>query len=242
MRTWSLAPHEVAHRDGPLLLVLGSGSDVPANEEWLAPRERRALSTLRFAKRRHDWRLGRWVAKQALLARCSGQEPALPSLEILAGHDGAPSAFVDGVPFDGSLSLSHRAGWGLAAVAGPDLALGCDLELVEPRSDAFVRDYLTPGEQDALARWPEADRPLGANLAWSGKECALKALRVGLRLDSRAVEIDLDLALTADPMFDGWRPLALEAPGLAILAGGWRSEDDLLLSWIVARPLTPSGG
>jgi 4'-phosphopantetheinyl transferase len=60
--------------------------------------------------------------------------------------------------------------------------------LIELRSDAFVADYFTAEEQPLVAR---ASSPVdGLRLlapVSSGKESALKALREGLRLDTRCV-------------------------------------------------------
>jgi len=36
-------------------------------------------------------------------------------------------------------------------VAARTAAVGCDIEIVEPRSDAFVRDYLTEPERRLVA-------------------------------------------------------------------------------------------
>ena len=69
-------------------------------------------------------------------------------------------------------------------VADPGLSLGCDLELVEPRSGAFVRTWLArgrAGERQAAAAEP--GRPRLANLIWTAKEAAAKARGEGLRLD-----------------------------------------------------------
>ena len=43
-----------------------SEGDVPTTDDWLSPDEVVRLSTMRIAKRRSDWRLGRWTAKNAL--------------------------------------------------------------------------------------------------------------------------------------------------------------------------------
>ena len=51
-----------------------------------------------------------------------------------------------------SLSLSHRAGRALAAVAAAPAVVGCDLEVVEPRSGAFVREWLAAGGAGARGR------------------------------------------------------------------------------------------
>ncbi len=52
-------------------------------------------------------------------------------------------------------------------------------------SDAFVADYFAPEEQTLIAHSSPADRELMLALLWSAKESALKALREGLRLDTR---------------------------------------------------------
>jgi 4'-phosphopantetheinyl transferase len=43
-------------------------ADLPAENQWLSAREMLRLARMRFAKRRTDWRLGRWTAKRALAA------------------------------------------------------------------------------------------------------------------------------------------------------------------------------
>src|SRR5689334_12734251 len=91
-----------------------SQADVPPHDDWLGEGERAVLATLHVAKRRADWRLGRWTAKAALGAWLQ-VEPA--RLQVLAASDGAPEAWLDGVPVGVSVSLSHRAGRALAAVA-----------------------------------------------------------------------------------------------------------------------------
>ena len=239
MQHW-LVPLAPAGRPATSLdLTLVAGPEVPADDSWLSEREREILATFRLPARRSDWRLGRWTARQAFLARARRDDeepsPELSSLAVLAAPDGAPELLRDRSPTAVALSLSHRNGWGFAAIGDGGLALGCDLEWIEPRSEAFVRDYLTPGEQSALARWPTAERSLAANLAWSGKECALKALREGLRRDTRSVEVDLDQARLALSSKEEWNTLSLTASGLAPLGGGWRREGDLLLSWVAAR-------
>ena len=122
--------------------LTASAADVPADDGWLGPDERRVLSALRLEKRRADWRLGRWAAKHAVAA-ASGADHR--RIEVLAAADGAPHAWLDGTRLELSLSLSHRAGRALAVVAAAPAIVGCDLELVEPRSGAFVREWLAPG-------------------------------------------------------------------------------------------------
>ena len=89
-------------------------------------------------------------------------------------------------------------------VAKSGVEIGCDLEMVEPRSDAFVADYFTIEEQALVARASAEDRPRLLALLWSAKESALKALHEGLRLDTRSVIVN-----PFDGSFDlnGWSPL-----------------------------------
>ncbi len=209
------------------LIVEESG--IPRDDSWLTPAERLHLATLRFAPRRASWRLGRWAAKRAVSAFLGG--PALESLEIRAAPDGAPEAFVDGEPAPAVLSLTHRDALAACAVAPPGVALGCDLERVEPRSEAFVRDYFTNAER----AWVESsqDPTLAANLIWSAKESALKALREGLRLDTRSVEVRLP---AGDPA-EGWNPLEVRYPAAGrIFHGWWRREGDCVLTLAADPP------
>ena len=129
-----------------------SESDVPAEEQWLCPRERLCLSGLRFAKRRTDWRLGRWTAKLAV-AFCLDlptDTSSLAKLQIRAAASGAPEAFLHNERAAVTISLSHRSGIAMCVVADAPAALGCDLELIEPRSASFVTDYFTLSEQELI--------------------------------------------------------------------------------------------
>src|SRR5436305_121242 len=178
-------PHRRAVKAVPAGWLTVDASEVPENDGWLTPAERVRLATLELPWRRADWRLGRWAAKHAVAAFLGA---SFEAVEIRPAADGAPEALLGGDPAPVSLSFSHRAGRAACAVAPAGTALGCDLELVEPRSAAFVRDYLTPAEQALVEAAPEMDHPFLVNLIWSAKESALKALRTGLRLDTRSVE------------------------------------------------------
>ena len=170
-----------------------SEADLPAGNDWLSASEVERLNAMRFPKRRADWRLGRWTAKRAVSAYLNmlGDHQALPNIEIRPAASGAPEAFIADRPASAAISLSHCNGNALCAVAPFGTALGCDLELVEPRSDAFVADYFTAEEQELVAQASAADRSFFSTLLWSAKESALKALHEGLRLDTRSVTVSL---------------------------------------------------
>jgi 4'-phosphopantetheinyl transferase len=209
-------------------------ADVPLGNDWMGASERRCLEDLRFPKRRADWRLGRWTAKRALAGywRFPAHPDALAAIEIRPAPSGAPEVFVSNEPASVTISLSHRAGRAACAVAQPNAALGCDLEINEQRSEAFLADYFTIGEQALVARAAAADRPRLVTLFWSGKESALKALRTGLRLDTRSVAV---VCVNMPQGRDTWRPLHVRCDDGAVFYGWWR-ETGSLLRTLVAAP------
>jgi 4'-phosphopantetheinyl transferase len=224
-------------------------AEVPAGDAWLGARERAVLDGLRIAPRRASWRLGRWAAKRALSAWLEVGEGAADSdaaIELLAAADRAPEAWVEGQRCELSISISHRSGRAVAVVAGAGTAIGCDLELIEPRSDAFVREWLSTPEQDAVARVAPGERPLATNLVWTAKEAAAKVRRAGLRLDVRGARVDLGSAElpadlgTADLPVDGdWRPLhVVWSDGHPVTGGWWRAAD----GWVVSVAGEPGVG
>ena len=92
---------------------------------------------------------------------------ALRSVVVRNAFDGAPEASVDGQPFPGVIAMTDRADWAVCAVSSNAMRVGCDLELVEPRSERFVADYFTPAEQQAVAGSDDAD--VLANAIWSAR-------------------------------------------------------------------------
>ncbi len=216
--------------------------EVPSDPAWLAPAERERASSLRFTKRRNDYLLGRFAAKCAV-ARALGLGLDLQDLgriEIRNRMDGpergAPEVFVDGTPAPLDISLSDRSGWAVCMLSPAGVRAGCDLELVEERSAAFVADYLTSDEQD-FVHAARSDRECWsrANLIWSAKESVLKVLRTGLRRDTRSVEIEV--LGSAGP--EGWHALRAQALGEGEFVGWWRRFGDFLLTVASDTPAAP---
>jgi 4'-phosphopantetheinyl transferase len=207
-------------------------ADVPPNDGWLSEREAACLARMKFAKRRVDWRLGRWTAKCAVSEYLNLQcDPA--TLEIRAAPSGAPEVFMGSQPAEVAISLSHRSGRAVCAVAPGGTALGCDLELVEPRSSAFAADYFTAGEQLLVAQAAQGARDGLLALLWSGKESALKALGEGLRLDTRSVSVSLTSGMDApDP--NAWHPLRAACENGPLFHGWWRRTNDLVRTMVAA--------
>ena len=168
------------HCDNVAMWWLAHGEhEVPASADWLSPRERAVLAGLRYTKRRVEFLTRRWTAKRAVAAVLDRDVApiALAAVEIRHHVTGAPYVEVDGRPVAIDVSLSDRAGWAVCLVGPPGGSrgpLGIDLELVEPRSDAFVGDFFTADESAYVRRLAAGEaRDEAANLIWSAKEAAL---------------------------------------------------------------------
>ena len=193
----------------------------------LTPAEEARFAALRTDKRRRDWLLGRWTAKQLLqsvLATKMGQPPALQSITIHNQLNGAPVARyhhpVDEppppLPDWFTLSISHAGDHAFCAlVEQPDWPLGADIEQIMPRAAVFAGDYFTPAEQALLAQSPSEQYHMLVTAMWSAKEAALKALQLGLTVDTRAVSC-LIAPVSEPPR--AWTPFAIELNG-ELLAG-----------------------
>jgi 4'-phosphopantetheinyl transferase len=217
-----------ADAGGHRWLALGEEA-LPAEEQWLAPGEAASLAGLRYTKRRTEFLLRRLVTKHAV-ASVTGRptDPAtLAGIEVRNAPSGAPYVCVDGAPIEVGVSISDRAGWAVCVTSptGP-LAVGCDLELVEPRSPGFVCDFLTMTEQRLVGSCVAgAERDAVVNLIWSAKESALKVLGTGLRRDTRTLEVT-----PAAPRGDGWGALTVRAAEGTVFTGWWRREGRFLLT------------
>lgn len=210
-------------------------ADVPEENEWLSESELNFFNRLRFARRRADWRLGRWTAKQAVAAllNLASFPPALAKIEIVPAPSGAPEVFFENKLSPVTISLSHRNHGAICTLGPGTFELGCDLELIERRSDAFITDYFTAEEQALVAAQPATDRPQLLALLWSAKESALKALRFGLRLDTRSVIVDL-----LDCPFDvnSWHPLQVRYSGGRTFRGWWQVADNMVQTVVASPP------
>jgi 4'-phosphopantetheinyl transferase len=212
-------------------------ADLPADTEWLAANELAYLPNLRFERRRKDWMLGRWTAKRALVAYSTKTGLSIPAsdhlIEISRKESGMPVVLIDGEPLPVALSFSHRNQSSLCALAPAGTRLGADLEFVEPHSKAFMEDYFTDLEKEIFKREPESEHPFLSSLMWSTKEAALKALEVGLSVDTRSVEV---ISLEQQQVTD-WRSLSIrQVNSDQVFHGWWRQEQEFLFTIVSAPP------
>lgn len=221
----------------------------------LSAAERARLDELHVPKRRAEWLLGRATAKSVVGQALRGAIPAAwppEALEIASAPSGMPFArlapeaspvagFQPGERLPVTVTISHTAGHALSAAtwcppraggaAAP--ALGADLGVVEPRSPAFLETFFTDAEQRWVRDAPWWERDVRANFVWCAKEAVLKALGLGLTVDTRAVECRTEPGV-ADPAEwplapagDAWGPFlatcsATLVPGGASIRGVWR--------------------
>ena len=125
----------------------------------------------------------------------------------------------------------------LCTLAPPGITFGCDLETVEPRSDAFVADYFTVDERNLIARSSKQERPLLLALLWSAKESALKALRVGLRFDTRCMSVSPVDDWHPTGKSEAWRSLSVRYSAGRVFHGWWRLQDHLVRTVVSDLPL-----
>lgn len=226
----------------------GHEDALPRGLDWLSAREHARIEGMRFTKRRTEYLLRRWVGKRTVAARAGlpSGTGSLARIEVLNRVTGAPYVVIDGAPAPWEISLSDRAGSAVAVIGARDdarSALGVDIEVVEPRSRGFVSDFLTPAEQAWVAGAAAGDARLGpdaaANLVWSAKEAALKVLGLGLRADTRWVDVAL---VDHEVRADGWAQLRVTWRGGRVIPGWWRREGDYLLTVAAEDDLDPPEG
>jgi len=204
-------------------------ANVPADNHWLSPGEAFVLKKLRFPKRRNDWRLGRWTVKNLLFnfPQIAPKIKHFSDIEILAAADGAPEVFLLRQPVPFSISISHSNSVGFATVNLQNNAVGCDIEIIETRNPAFVKDYFTAAEIAQVNETAAVDRDRVITLIWSAKESALKALREGLRLDTRRLEVQCHARSTPQ----NWQPLTIAYQKAGrIFSGWWQRYEDFVLT------------
>lgn len=214
-------------------------------EAWpglLGPREEAILASLEFPARRHKWLLGRAAAKRLLREMLGPSAPPEAGITVLNHPSGEPYVVLDGRDAcDLPISISHRRGIGLAAApALPGWRIGADVETIEARDKALVRQFFTDDEGRVVAA-AGADADLAVARIWSAKEAVLKLLGLGLRLDTRAISVGFG-APPLPQCPEGWRPIGVTmAPALLPRVSSrelhvlWRREGDHVLTVAVGQ-------
>ena len=230
--------------------LLQSSSDHPDLARGVAPAgllsesEQDRLAALKIDKRRRDWLLGRWTAKrliQSYVERQTGLRLPLTALVIEPEPGGAPR-LIAASPYhwlpairDLHISISHSGDRAFCALV-ENRNIGADIERIEPRDRQFVEDYFCADEILQVRQAPDVQNQTMIAAIWSAKEAALKALRLGLTVDTRSVSCFIPALGHADDWvaFDivhDRRLLKLsDAPSLT---GWWRRMDDFVLTVVL---------
>lgn len=207
-----------------------------SSTEVLSAEERQKFGVLKTDKRRHDWLLGRWTAKrllQAVIHARHGVTLPLNRVNILPDADGAPLVSINEyAPF--TLSISHSKGTAFCGVIECEAwPLGVDIERIEPHSEVFVADYFTTAEVDRINSSPPRTHDVLVTAIWCAKEAVLKALRVGLRVDTWAVTCLIEPPAKL-PL--AWQPFGIALDGARLksavpaLTGWWRVQNGYVLT------------
>lgn len=183
-------------------------ADIPQSLDWLHDSEMKVLAGLKFEKRRLDWLLGRWTAKNAVRLFSKVHDLSIPEvliseIEICAAENGAPEVFYHSKRIPVVISISHSNGIGLCAINISPFKIGCDAEIIEARTPLFLQDYFKESEKDFIKSQETSDKDLWINLIWSIKEATLKAKRTGLRIDPLRVEVEFPI----DLIDNDWKPV-----------------------------------
>ncbi len=220
----------------PHLLQPAAALPADAATTLLAPAEAATYAALKVPKRRSDWLLGRITAKQLVAAHLAIAGLRLDEIVIAADADGAPFASLHGERLPLSLSISHSHATAFCALVDePSATVGADIEYIEPRDPAFLRDYFTPEEQAGGAGMAAARG--GDNAALERQGSGAKSLREGLRIDTRQVQIALPQTLG-----DEWTTFAITLhPALAVrfpgAYTGWARHHDAFVLTVALRTI-----
>lgn len=203
----------------------------PAGElrDLLGKDEQAYLDHLRFEKRRREWLAGRLALKALLIESFQNlASKRFNQLQILKEEGGAPRLALDEGETPIPISLSHSNGSIFCACSTGQSPIGVDLELIEERSQAFISDYFTPEEISQVERHTPQKRSLYSTLVWSAKEAVLKALSIGLKMDTRRINVNPE----STSFEAGWKipcspVLIRQKESLRLL---WRREGSFVLT------------
>jgi phosphopantetheinyl transferase len=209
--------------------------------DLLSPREEKLLAGLGHVPRRRKWLMGRAAAKRLVRDMLGDGQVPEKKISVLNQPSGEPFVLIEGKGgWDYPISISHRSEVGMAAAPmDPAARIGADLETVEPRDAALVRQFYTDGEAQVVDAAGK-DRDEIVSRIWSAKEAVLKLLGLGLRIDTRGVLVNL----VGEPFVgcpEGWESVDVkvvaELPRQSMLDNlrvMWRREAGVVLTVAIA--------
>lgn len=149
---------------------------IPPAEEFLTERELKIYNDFKVEKRRREWLGGRYALKSIAEGLFIFD---IKHIEVRSKQSGQPSLAVPGgcsLP----VSITHSGDFAAAAIALSGMAIGIDIESVEPRSPAWAHQSFAKEE---ISSWA----PVFLTELWAKKEAVLKFLGVGLSYDTKDI-------------------------------------------------------
>ena len=144
---------------------------IPPAEEFLTKRELETYNKFKIDKRKREWLGGRYALKTLA---CDFFNFSIKFMEVKNLASGKPVLVVPGgtkLP----VSITHSGVYAAAAIALTGQAIGLDIEAIEHRSSAWIKQCFDPREISSKSA------PFLTEL-WAKKEAVLKFLGVGLKL------------------------------------------------------------
>lgn len=182
MRPGAVVPivflREEAEYRGALASVARPDFDILADTcaAFLHPTELARFRSLEFDRRRRSYLLGRYAAKQALVAYGDHVDPT--QVEICAGVFHQPVVRGLAEPTGVSISHSERAA---CALAYPELhPLSIDIEDTVPSRDEVMKTQILPAELERAAKAWAVEAAVHCTMIWTAKEALSKILRCGM--------------------------------------------------------------
>ena len=149
----------------------------------LHPDELKIWKNYPSTKRKNDFIIGRYTAKQALNAI---HRSSLSQINIMPGSFGQPILKYPEIPFE--ISISHKANYAVALLFPKEQPMGVDIEIILDTNRKFLLDQFTAYERLAFCNHKQSAKAIA--MLWSAKESLSKALKTGLTLNLDIMEID----------------------------------------------------
>ena len=144
---------------------------IPPAEEFLTKTEMETYKAFKIDKRKKEWLGGRYALK---MLACDLFNFGIKYIEVKNLASGKPVLLVPGgtkLP----VSITHRGPYAAAAIALTGQSIGVDIEVVEQRSPAWVKQCFDKKEISSKSASFLTE-------LWAKKEAVLKFLGVGLKL------------------------------------------------------------
>jgi len=194
--------------------------------DLLHPEETKVFDNFKVSKRAWEWLGGRIAGKEALrhyIRNARGEDLRLNEIIIDNDEMGKPLSNLNGV----HLSISHKGSLAIAGVCDDNRidGIGVDLEMIEPREKHMWEQFFSHQEQKLAFRKARENNTEESHYfthIWAIKEAVLKSMGIGLRVDTRQIEVvdispegkaelafhdlesDKELNLNADNHVEAW--------------------------------------